>query len=95
MNKTKKMEHTKSKDRDGAGENLAMMGGSGEGMKNTDMATDMWYNEINDPGYDFNKQGFAMGTGHFTQVVWSDCTHVGHGISGGYVCGRYSPAGNM
>jgi hypothetical protein len=36
MNKTKMMEHTKSKDRDGAGENLAMSGGSGEGMKNTD-----------------------------------------------------------
>ena len=36
-----------------------------------------------------------MGTGHFTQVVWKKCTHVGHGISGGWVCGRYSPAGNM
>jgi len=36
MNKTKKMEHTKSKDRDGAGENLAMTTGDGEKMRTTD-----------------------------------------------------------
>ena len=55
----------------------------------------MWYNEINDPGYDFKKQGFTMGTGHFTQVVWKACPHVGFGIKGGYVVGRYVPHGNM
>jgi len=55
----------------------------------------MWYNEINKPGYDFNNQGFSMGTGHFTEVVWVKVTHIGHGISGGYVCGRYSPSGNV
>ena len=72
-----------------------MMGGDGAQMRETDMATEMWYNELTDPGYDYNNHGFGMGTGHFTQVVWKDCTHVGHGISGGWVCGRYSPAGNM
>lgn len=64
---TNTFEHCK--DRDGAGENIAMSS-SAEGIKNSDQATEMWYNEINDPGYDFNNQGFTSGTGHFTQVVW-------------------------
>ena len=72
-----------------------MSGGNGDSMRETDMATEMWYNELHNPGYDYNNQGFGMGTGHFTQVVWKECTHVGHGISGGWVVGRYSPAGNM
>ena len=59
------------------------------------MASEMWYNELKDPGYDFNNGGFSSGTGHFTQVVWKDCDYVGFGISGGWVVGRYSPAGNM
>merc|ERR1712093_751035 len=29
-----------------------------------------WYNEVHNPGYDFNNGGFTGGTGHFTQVVW-------------------------
>lgn len=32
-----------------------------------------WYNEINEPGYDFAKATFTGGTGHFTQVVWKGC----------------------
>jgi len=36
MKKTKKFDHSKSKDRDGAGENLAMSGGDGEKMRTTD-----------------------------------------------------------
>ena len=70
-----------------------MSGGDGATMRESDMATQMWYDEIKD--YDWNNQGFGMNTGHFTQVVWKECTHVGHGISGGWVVGRYSPAGNM
>lgn len=71
------------------------MSSSAVGMQTSDSATEMWYNEINDPGYDYNNQGFASGTGHFTQVVWKECTHVGFGIAGGYVVGRYVPHGNM
>merc|ERR1719171_1929540 len=55
----------------------------------------MWYDEVNDPGYDFNNQGFGSGTGHFTQVVWAGSTHVGLAQSGSFVCANYWPAGNM
>ena len=67
---------------------------SKDDMREGDDATMMWYNELNDPGYDYNRPGFGP-AGHFTQVVWKECTHVGFGISGGWVCGRYSPAGNV
>ena len=35
-------------------------------------ATDAWYDEIDEPGYDFENPGYNQnpGTGHFTQVVW-------------------------
>ena len=55
----------------------------------------MWYEEVNDPGYDFNNPGFSSGTGHFTQVVWKGSTKLGVGYSKGWVCARYYPAGNM
>jgi len=35
-------------------------------MRDSDDATMMWYDELNDPGYDYNNHGFGMGTGHFT-----------------------------
>jgi hypothetical protein len=70
------------------------MHSNGDFLRNSDIATDMWYAEINDPGYDWNNPGFSMGTGHFTQVVWKSVTHVGFGISGSFVCGRYNPPGN-
>ena len=53
------------------GENLAMHSSVGT-LTNTDAATDMWYEEVNDPGYNFDKGGFSSGTGHFTQVVWKE-----------------------
>ena len=95
MNKRQKMEHSKAgPERDGNnGENLAVTTDVDE-MYETDLATFLWYDEINDPGYDYNKPGFSMGTGHFTQVVWENCTYVGHGIVNGYVCARYNPPGN-
>ena len=58
-------------------------------------AVDMWYNEVKD--YDFNNQGFSMGTGHFTQVVWKGSKNLGCGIacgSGCVVTCNYYPAGN-
>lgn len=57
-----------------------------------------WYDEIDDPGYDFEKPtGFSMGTGHFTAVVWTDTTHVGMAVSecGCFTFANYLPAGNM
>ena len=63
-------------------------------MTETSLATDMWYEEISNPGYNFNDPGFSNGTGHFTQVVWKGSTKLGCGIAGMYVCCRYSPPGN-
>ena len=60
-------------------------------------ATDAWYDEINDPGYDFNNPGYSSGIGHFTQIVWKDTCKVGCGIAGTgeqYVVCRYDPPGN-
>lgn len=56
-----------------------------------------WYSEIDEPGYDFNEPGFKSGTGHFTQVVWAETTHVGMAVSdcGHFVVANYLPAGNM
>ena len=89
------MEHSQGNENPGGhGENLAVTTDVLE-MQESDLATFMWYDEINDPGYDYKKPGFAMGTGHFTQVVWENCTYVGHGIENGYVCARYNPAGNF
>ncbi|XP_071207332.1 GLI pathogenesis-related 2 isoform X1 [Salvelinus alpinus] len=60
-------------------------------------AVDSWYSEIKD--YHFNKPGFSSGTGHFTQVVWKDCSEVGVGLATDgqtiFVVGQYHPAGNM
>merc|ERR1719229_1293392 len=44
-------------------------------------AVDMWYNEIQ---YTHGGlvSGFSMQTGHYTQVVWRDTSHLGCGIQG-------------
>ena len=61
-------EHDKS-GRNGAGENLAKSRGMSESVvEEAVRATQSWYREINDPGYDFNNPGRKKGTGHFTQV---------------------------
>merc|ERR1719456_802554 len=57
-----------------------------------------WYDEVHSPGYDFNNGGFTGGTGHFTQVVWNSCTHVGmaHDTNGDgtFMVANYYPPGN-
>jgi len=86
----------------GNGENLyANSGSSFDGAS----AVTSWYNELYDPGYDFNNPGFSSGAGHFTQVVWKGSTTVGcymkvcydlfpgWGNSNLLVC-EYSPPGN-
>ena len=61
-------------------------------------ATKSWYNEITK--YDFNKPGFSMETGHFTQVVWKNSKEVGFGVAKTknkkkcIVVANYFPAGN-
>ncbi|GMI37087.1 hypothetical protein TeGR_g13245 [Tetraparma gracilis] len=75
----------------GFGENLC------SGHATLEDCVEAWYNEIDDPGYDFQDPGFAFGTGHFTQVVWKDTTSVGCAIceeSKIYVC-QYDPPGNV
>ena len=64
----------------------------------TARAVDAWYDEVYDPGYNFNNPGTSSGTGHFTQVVWKDSCRVGCGIAGfgeQYVVCRYDPPGNF
>merc|ERR1719334_1951282 len=55
----------------------------------------MWYDEVK--SYNFGYQGFSMATGHFTQVVWKETTHVGLSASscGNFIFANYFPAGNM
>jgi glioma pathogenesis-related protein 2 len=61
-------------------------------------ATDRMYNEVHE--YDYNNPGFSTATGHFTQIVWRDTTHLGIGRGRTrdgatlYVF-RFSPAGNV
>ena len=87
------IEYSKPEQRNGAGENLARY--ESAEMRYSDLATVMWYYELIEPGYNFKEPGIGNGgTKHFTQLIWKNCTHIGLGIVGGYVCGRYSPAGN-
>ncbi|MBF6453582.1 CAP family protein [Nocardia cyriacigeorgica] len=64
----------------GAGENLYMAyGGTADGVQHVRTAVQMWYDEVKD--YDYAKPGFAMNTGHFTQVVWKASTRLGIGFA--------------
>ena len=80
----------------GYGENLAMFGPVGTGS--AEAVVQGWYEEVAE--YDFGSGGFAMNTGHFTQVVWKGTTQLGCGVA---YCGQsaelwvcnYAPAGNV
>ena len=81
----------------GEGENLFM---SSAANVNYEEATTLWYNELHDPGYDFdNMDTWQSGAGHFTQVVWNASTELGmgHAVSASgklYVVARYKSRGN-
>ena len=55
-----------------------------------------WYDELTKPGYNYDDPENSPGTGHFTQVVWKETTHVGGARSsdGNYICCNYTPGGN-
>lgn len=78
----------------GMGQNLAYKTGAELTAQET---ADMWYNEIQN--YNFDSPGFSSNTGHFTQLVWAETTHigVGHAVNGSttYVVGNYTPPGNV
>jgi len=63
-------------------------------LEESSHASDAWYDEINDPGYNFNNPGFTSGIGHFTQMVWQDTQRLGCGVSGSFLTCRYDPPGN-
>lgn len=76
------------------GENIFWISG---GEPTGASVADSWYDEIKD--YHFDRPGFSMDTGHFTQVVWKDTKELGCGsaksASGGtYVVCNYNPPGN-
>lgn len=54
-------------------------------------AVSMWYDEINDPGYNYEGD---FGAGHFTQLVWKGSTKMGAGFNGRYVVANYQTPGN-
>jgi len=83
-------EHSSREERNDCGENLAMHSNT-RLLENTNVATQMWYNEINEPGYDFSNPGYHQnpGTGHMTAILWKDTTEIGCGISGKYVVCHY------
>merc|ERR1711965_34700 len=99
--------HSGRSERKGAGENLYYACGVGLSKKPVEehykKATDAWYKEVCNPGYKFETEAPAGGTGHFTQVVWKGTQKLGLGLAIGpkngldcvYVVGRYLPAGNM
>ena len=59
----------------------------------------MWYSEIQK--YDYNSPTFSLDTGHFTQIVWSNTSEIGVGVSQSpdgrltYLVARYNPPGNI
>ncbi|GIZ48197.1 hypothetical protein CKM354_001126700 [Cercospora kikuchii] len=80
------------------GENIAA------GFVNATLAVDAWAGE--EVEYDYEKEGFSLATGHFTQLVWRDTTEVGCAIAqcqslvgtkvhGAYLVCEYNPAGNV
>ncbi len=77
------------------GENLAFF--APVGSMSPEAVAQGWYDEIR--AYRFDRPGFSMQTGHFTQLVWASTTEIGCGAvtcGGGeiWVC-NYAPPGNV
>jgi hypothetical protein len=84
------MYHSKDDFRPGCGENNAYNGDLRVQWYST-WTSDAWYNEISDPGYNYNDPGFNEnpGTGHLTAMIWSSTTKIGCGIQGIYSSCHY------
>ncbi|XP_031549606.1 cell wall protein PRY3-like isoform X2 [Actinia tenebrosa] len=87
--------HASREDRYYKGENICRMCSH----FNTDDAIRIWYSERSN--YDYDKPGFDLSTGHFTQIVWRDTREVGVGMAKSpdgkltYMVARYNPPGNI
>jgi pathogenesis-related protein 1 len=62
-------------------------------------ASKSWYNEIKDYTYGELNNSNWYNTGHYTQMVWKNTTHVGIGVAkcsdgGIIIVANYDPAGN-
>merc|ERR1712039_843832 len=57
-------------------------------------AVDLWYDEIKYTNGGLTS-AFSSNTGHYTQVVWKDSTHLGCGIEGTLLVCQYGKAGNV
>ncbi|KAF2670945.1 PR-1-like protein [Microthyrium microscopicum] len=72
------------------GENLAL------GYSSLDSAINDWYREIRN--YNYGNPGFAMNTGHFTQVIWRNSRRIGCAVvncgQGPLLTCEYDPPGN-
>jgi hypothetical protein len=82
----------------GQGQNIFV---GSPGLFSAKDAIESWYNEMYKPGYRWdskNSPSGCPGTGHFSQVVWKDCTKVGMACDSsgkGFIVANYFPAGNM
>lgn len=70
----------------------------GAGLPKASDITDDWYDE--EQLYDYNREQYCKGAGHFTQMVWKNTKHIGVGISWDVrgkvvIVVNYKPAGNI
>jgi len=106
--RTGNFQHSSRSQRNNAGENLYYFATTQSNIAPEQLAQQAvksWYDEV--ANYDFNRPGFSMKTGHFTQVVWKASTQLGCGAARGtlqqngrvfnafYVACHYAPAGNF
>jgi len=92
--KENKMYHSTYPERDNMGENLYMQSWAPDADIGANTVKS-WYDE--ESLWDYSKDAYQSGAGHFTQVVWKGSTEVGCAYaykSSTFVCCNYNPAGN-
>lgn len=99
MAKTGVFAHGDASERNGRGENLAMLYRSSfDPTTAVASAVDLWYDEAS--SYSFADPGFDPYTGHFTQLVWVSTRQIGAGAAWtngsrfAYVTMQFDPPGN-
>jgi len=80
------------------GENLYSSWSSRPKVISGEVPVESWYSEIKDYTFGQEPRGGPT-TGHFSQIVWRESTHLGVGLAQKdgkiIVVGNYSPAGNI